>query len=415
MAEGKRGRKEDRMTSADHAEGAGSSRRPRVVHVINSLATGGAETMLTRVVVAADSSRFEHLVLPLREGGFLAERVREAGSLTRPLEVDGARHLITAPFRLAARLRHLRADLVQGWLLQGNLAASLGTILGRPDTPVLWNVRWTLYDPASERLVTRALLRFSGILARHPSHIIFNSHVAVSQHAAIGFPAEKARVIPNGFDVDRFRPDPVARVAIRHELRIPLDAEVVGMVARYDPMKDHEMSLRAAAHIARRRPDAFFVYAGPDVDTHNERLSRLVQGFGLTERVRLLGERQDVARLYASFDVYWMSSVASGIAEGFPNVIAEAMASGVPCVATDVGDARSIIGQAGRIVQSRDWRAFGDATADLLEGGAHTLEPLGREARTRIARDFSLGAVVDAYHALYAEVLDESRERRARR
>ena len=108
---------------------------------------------------------------------------------------------------------------------------------------------------------------------------------------------------------------------------------------------------------------------------------------GLAGRVRLLGERQDVARLYASFDVYWMSSVARGIAEGFPNVIAEAMACGVPCVATDIGDAASIIGQTGRVVQSRDWRAFGDATAELLDGGPETLERLGNEARERIERD----------------------------
>jgi glycosyltransferase involved in cell wall biosynthesis len=149
-------------------------------------------------------------------------------------------------------------------------------------------------------------------------------------------------------------------------------------------------------------------------DTGNEELSRLVKELGLAGRVRLLGERQDVARLYASFDVYWMSSVASGIAEGFPNGIAEAMACGVPCVATNVGDAASIIGQTGRVVPSRDWRAFGDATAELLDAGAPTLGRLRHEARGRIVRDYSLDAVAGAYHALYVEVLAECRERRTR-
>lgn len=168
------------------------------------------------------------------------------------------------------------------------------------------------------------------------------------------------------------------------------------------------MSLRAASDLLQRRPDAVFVYAGRDVDSGNAELTGLIKALGLTGRVRLLGERQDVARLYASFDLYWMSSVARGIAEGFPNVIAEAMACGVPCVATDIGDAASIIGETGRVVRSRDWRAFGDATADLLDSGPAALGRLGIEARARIKRDYSLDGATDAYHALYDEVLERA-------
>jgi glycosyltransferase involved in cell wall biosynthesis len=400
------------MTSADQLRRTKFSRRPRVVHVINSLSTGGAETVLARLVGAADSSRFEHIVLPLREGGPVMERVSEAGALTEALQVDGTRNLLTAPIRLAVRLRKLRPDLVQGWLLQGNLAATVGASLGRLHAPVLWNVRWTLYDVDSERLSTRALLRISGRLARQPWRIIFASQLAVSQHAPIGYPSERARVIPNGFDLEHFHPDPAARVAVRRELDIAADAVVVGMVARYHPMKDHAMSLRAAARLIERGTNAVFVYAGRGVDAGNEELARLINALGLAGRVRLLGERQDVARLYASFDVYWMSSVARGIAEGFPNVIAEAMACGVPCVATNIGDAASIIGQTGRVVRSGDWLAFGDATAGLLDAGPATRGRLGKEARARIERNFSLDAMAGAYHALYVEVLAQCHERR---
>ena len=396
------------MKSVDPTRRSRFTRRPRVVHIINSLTTGGAETMLTRLVGAADSSRFEHIVLPLRADGPLTERVREAGALSEALRVDGTRNLLSAPIRLAARLRELRPDLVQGWLLQGNIAATVGVSLGRRHTPVLWNVRWTLYDVDTERLITQALLRMSGRLARHPRRIIFNSQLAVSQHAAIGYPTERARVIPNGFDTKHFQPDPAARIAVRRELDIPADAAVVGMVARYHPMKDHAMSLRAAAHLLEKRPDTVFVYAGRGVDRGNEELAHMVRALESAGRVRLLGERQDVARLYASFDIYWMPSLARGIAEGFPNVIAEAMACEVPCVATDIGDASTIIGRTGRVVRSSDWRAFGDATAELLNAGPETLGRLGKEARTRIERDYSLGSVSNAYHALYDEVLTEA-------
>jgi glycosyltransferase involved in cell wall biosynthesis len=381
-----------------------TSKCRRIVHVINSLNMGGAETMLARLV-SSDAGTFEHLVLPLLEGGAVTERVRLAGALEAPLRVDGIANLATAPFRLAGRLTSLQPALVHGWLLQGNLAATVGTALARIKTPVLWNVRWTLYDLQSERLRTQALLRLSALLAHHPKQIVFNSRAAVAQHTAIGFPPGKAHVIPNGFDLGRFRPDPEQRAAVRGELKVPAGAMVVGMVARYHPMKDHEVSLRAAARVVARGVDAIFVYAGRNVDDANSALARLIAELGLGARVRLLGERQDVERLYASFDLYWMSSWARGIAEGFPNVIAEAMACGVPCVATDVGDAAWIIGTSGRVVPPRLPQALGDAAAELLATGPDALNRMGLDARARIQRKFALDSVVDAYRALYEEVL----------
>lgn len=383
-------------------------KRRRVVHVINSLNTGGAETMLARLV-SSDTGSFEHFVLPLLEGGAVTERVRLAGALEAPLRVDGIANLATAPFRLAARLKSLHPALVHGWLLQGNLAATLGTTLARIGTPVLWNVRWTLYDLQSEPLRTQALLRLSALLAHQPKQIVFNSRLAVAQHTAIGFPPDRARVIPNGFDLGHFRPDPEQRAAVREELDIPAGAMVVGMIARYHPMKDHEMSLQAAARLVARGIDAVFVYAGRDVDHTNAVLTRLIAELGLGGRVRLLGERQDVERLYASFDLYWMSSWARGMAEGFPNVVAEAMASGVPCVATDVGDAAWIIGDSGRVVPPRRPESLGDAAAELLHAGPEALRQIGLEARLRIQHEFSLESVVDAYRALYDEVLNAAR------
>jgi glycosyltransferase involved in cell wall biosynthesis len=334
--------------------------------------------------------------------------VRDTGALVEPLRVDGAGTLLTAPYRLAARLKQLRPDVVQGWLLQANIAVTVGAGLARIRAPVCWNVRWTLYDVESEPFRTRVLLGLSGRLARFPARIVYNSRLAVAQHAAIGFPPGRARVIPNGFDLDRLRPDPAARTAVRLELKIPPEAKVVGMLARYHPMKDHETSLRAAAHLVERGVDAVFVYAGSDVDNANADLVGLVQHLGLSDRVRLLGDRSDVARLFASFDLYWMSSLASGIAEGFPSVIAEAMACGVPCVATDSGDAAWIIDQTGRVVPSRQPRALGDAAAELLLLDHDELRRMGCEARARIESEFSLESVIAAYEALYTEVLDGS-------
>ncbi len=270
----------------------------------------------------------------------------------------------------------------------------------------MWNVRWTLYDLESERRRTQLLLRLSARLGRRTERIVFNSRLAVSQHTAIGFPADRAIVIPNGFDLDSLHPDPAAREEVRRELDIPATATVVGMVARYHPMKDHVMSLHAAARVLERGLDVVFVYAGRDVDDANPELQATIRDLGLRERVRLLGERQDVARLYATFDLYWMSSWARGMAEGFPNVLAEAMACGVPCVATDVGEAAWLIADTGRVVPSRDPEGLADAVAELLGQGPDALGRSGREARERIKRDFALDSIVDQYSTLYRDVLN---------
>jgi glycosyltransferase involved in cell wall biosynthesis len=180
------------------------------------------------------------------------------------------------------------------------------------------------------------------------------------------------------------------------------------MLARYHPMKDHTTSLHAAARLVERGVNAVFVYGGRGVDDGNEELRTLVRRLGLGARVRLLGERQNVARLYASFDLYWMSSWARGIAEGFPNVVAEAMSCGLPCIATDVGDASWVIGNTGRVVAPRDPRALGDAAAEMVNAGSEALRQLGLDARSRIKRNFSLASIVKAYESLYRELLGRS-------
>ncbi len=164
------------------------------------------------------------------------------------------------------------------------------------------------------------------------------------------------------------------------------------------------MSLRAAARVVERGINAIFVYAGRDLDPTNVTVTTLIRELGLGNRVRLLGERQDVARLYAAFDLYWMSSWARGMGEGFPNVVAEAMACGVPCVTTDVGEAAHVIGTTGRVVPSRDPAALAEGVVELLSPGVD-LQRLGREARARIERNFSLGSVLEEYETLYRELL----------
>jgi glycosyltransferase involved in cell wall biosynthesis len=209
-------------------------------------------------------------------------------------------------------------------------------------------------------------------------------------------------VIPNGFDLNVFRPDPAARLAVRAELGIDAEAVLIGLAARFDPQKDIGSFLRAAARVAAATAKTRFLLCGEGMDAANPVLARLIAETGLGARVHLLGRRADMPRITAALDIA-VSSSAYG--EGFSNALGEALAAAVPAVATDVGDAREIVGREGRIVPIRDPEALAAAMAELIALGAEGRARLGHEARARMARDYALDAIARRYRAIYEEVL----------
>jgi glycosyltransferase involved in cell wall biosynthesis len=198
-----------------------------------------------------------------------------------------------------------------------------------------------------------------------------------------------------------FRPDPAARLSVRKELSVPDDAVLVGMVARFHPVKDHRTFLRAAQLLHSRLANARFVLVGSGITRENAGLCRMVDECGLADAVDLLGPRTDVPRLTAALDVACLSSWS----ESSPFVLCEAMCCGVPCVASDVGDSRLLIGDTGKIVPPRNPQALADALLWLLQRPLGQLNTLGQMARKR-ASMFSLDLAVDNYKTLYAKLTE---------
>jgi glycosyltransferase involved in cell wall biosynthesis len=204
-------------------------------------------------------------------------------------------------------------------------------------------------------------------------------------------------VIPNGVDVEQFRPDAAARQRLRVELNLPADAIVVAMVARVDPMKDHDTFLAASGRAAMARADAYFMLIGKDTPA----LSRKAAEHGLTGRMKLLGLRTDVNRLLPGAD---LACLSSAFGEGFPTVLAEAMACGVPCVTTDVGDARAIVGETGLVVPPRNPVALAGAIRDLIDRASAGRAILGQAARARVEKNYALPGIVERYQSLYEDL-----------
>ncbi|MFN4282898.1 MAG: glycosyltransferase [Alphaproteobacteria bacterium] len=379
----------------------------KILHVITGLSTGGAEMMLVKLLANLPADETRHVVVSLTGGGPLADRIAALGVPVVQLGMNrpGFARLpaLAAGFlRLRRLIRAERPDLVQAWMYHANLVAGLAA-LGFRAPPVIWGIRQSDLDPKISKPATIRVAKLGGLLSRALSDtILCCSEVARVAHERIGYDPARMVVIPNGFDLGEFKPDAAARAALRRELNLPDAAPLVGLIARFDSQKDHRGFLAAAAQARRAVPDAHFLLCGGGVDAANRQLAGWIDDFDLGTRCRLLGARADMPAVTAALDIA-VSSSAFG--EGFPNVLGEAMACGVPCVATDVGDSRMIVGQAGRVVGPRDPAALADAIVDLLRLPADARAALGAEARARVAERFEIGVIARRYLALYRDTL----------
>lgn len=371
-----------------------------VTHVITGLNTGGAETMLVNVLSRTDRTRFTPSVISLTDLGPLADRIRaldvEVEAIGMPRGMPDLKGLL----RLARRLRERRPHAVQTWMYHANLVGGLAARLAG-NLPVAWGIHHTSLEPGGLKPMTIRIAKAAAWVSRLvPDRIVCCAEAAVRVHAAIGYAPERLMTIPNGFDTARFHPDPQARAGVRQELAIPEVAPVIGLVGRYDPQKDHPNFALAAGVLAKRLPEVCFVLCGDGITRDNAELVAMLEEAGVLERCRLLGRREDVPRLQASFDL----ATSSSWGEAFPLAVGEAMASGVPCVVTDVGDSALLVGTTGLAVPAKNPEALAGAWEALLAEGEGRLRERGEQARRRIEEHFSLEHVTRRYEALYEEL-----------
>ncbi len=374
----------------------------RVAHVITGLELGGAEMMLWKLLATLERSVFEPLVVSLVAPGPMGERIAGLGIRVETLQMRRGLPSPGVLLRLVRLLLGFRPDLIQTWMYHADLLGALARpLVGRgARRPLLvWNIRQSDLDPLQTRRATRLVARLNGLLSHlAPERIICCSQRAREVHCALGYREHGLIVIPNGFDLERFRPDLAARIALRVELGIPVAAPFLGLVARLDPQKDVPTFLQTAALVRSARPECRFLLCGQAMDGGNRTLGDWIAAAGLGGAISLLGPRSDTQRVFAALDLL-VSSSAYG--EGFPNVIGEAMACGVPCAVTDVGDSRLIVGDTGASVAPRDPAALARAILRLLNEGPQSLVRRGAAARARIAADYALVSIAARYAGLY--------------
>ena len=364
----------------------------RIVHVITSTRVGGAEMMLYKVLSRLDHKRFQSIVVSLESPGTLSEWIERLPHPVYSLHVRSGRLKVR---NIIKEIRRFQPDIIQGWMVHGNIAAQLMTVLLPRDVPVLWNVRHSL--PFPNNPMTAALVRLMAYTSSRARWILYNSHASALKHEALGYDPRRTLVIPNGFDCSAFRPDAEARASIRNELGLSDGVPLIGLVARVHPDKDHGNFLRAAGQLVSPGEPAHFLMVGRGTKAY---LAAQSAALKLTGRYHALDEGRDMPAIMNALDIATCSSQT----EAFPNVIGEAMACGVPAVVTDVGDSARLVGGIGRVVPVRNSAALAKAWRELLDLGQVACRELGEASRRRILSEFSLERVVPYYEHLYWDV-----------
>lgn len=353
----------------------------RVLHIITGLGAGGAETMMVQLATALQEQGLPQHVVSLRDRGAHAERLRDAGIGVTELEIGSVLSAAGGLTRLALLVRRENPGVIQGWMYHGNVAAAAAHRVARKGTRLMWNIRASNMD--AERY--GRIIRWNARLSARPDIVLTNSHASVDLHRGYGFRPRRLMVVHNGIDVEKYRPEPKKRAAIRKELGIDRDAIVAAVVARVDPMKDHGGFLEALSELPH--VTGLLVGAG-------------TQELDLPAKVVALGLRQDVERVHRAADLIVMSSAYG---EGFSNALAEGMSSGLVPVSTDVGDAKLIVGETGRIVPPGSPEMLSAAIEAEAALSSEVRYSRGMAARQRILDNFTLARAVEVYARLYQD------------
>ena len=373
-----------------------------ICFLIRSLDRGGAERQLTQL--AADLKERGHTVrvITFYPGGTFEKQLVASGVPVSCMNKRGRWHLFGFLRDLRRELRFRRPDVLYSFLTSSNvLSAILSFAL--PGIGLVWGIRVSDMELTAYGRLDRLISGLERLLARVPLISIANSQAGADICRARGFPESRVACIPNGIDLDRFRPDPGARNALRRRLGLAEETFLVGMIARYDPMKGVDIFLEAAKNMSGGNPDIRFLLAGNGMGRDNPELMDAIARFGPGEQVIPLGACDDVESVLAGLD---MATLSSRFGEGFANVIGEAMACGVPVVATDVGDAAVILGDAGWTVPPGDARALSEAWQKIFALPAETRASAGIAGRRRIEEHFERRSVAARTEELLAKVLD---------
>ena len=365
---------------------------PRVIHLITGLERGGAERFLYNLISNGLKGQFNNSVISLMGEGYYGKLLKKKKIPVFCLNMDRGQINFLAAKMLRKILIERKPDIIQGWMYHGNLAALLGYLMVRKKIKLSWTIRLSLEIYSRMKLTTRLAIKLGSYVSKIPDLIIYNSIRSLKQHRAIGYNNENDFSIPNGFDTKTWKPNKKIRLNLRNKFGISNTTKVIGYVGRGDDQKDIPTLFKAFDRVCKKHSNVILLTVGRNLTKYSTKNKNII----------FLGQQSNVQDLMKAFDLLCLSSKA----EGFPNVIGEAMSTGIPCVTTDVGDAKDIVGKTGWISPPNDPITLAKCLDNALKNSHGQLEKYGKIARKKIISNFSIDDIKNQYISLYNSTLD---------
>jgi glycosyltransferase involved in cell wall biosynthesis len=365
--------------------------KKKVVFLIRYLNYGGAQRQLVTLVKALHQEDcLDVTVLHFYSGGPLLKDLIDRGITIISLEKQERWDVWGFFGRLFGHLKRIQPDVLHGYLGEANIV-SMFVKPFFPSTRIIWGIRGSNTPSGRYGWLGSLLSLLERLLSSFTDLIIVNSHTGKTDYLDRGYAPDKMVVISNGIDTERFQPDSEAGAKVRSEWGIPENTILIGLVGRLSPMKDHPTFLQAAALLSKEREDVRFVCVGVGDENYAKELYQLADDLGISEKIIWAGGRSDMPAVFNALNIACSSS-SDG--EGFPNVVGEAMACGVPCVVTDVGDSAWIVGDKGIVVPPKNPEALAAGWNSLLNLALTDKLALGEKARKTIVEKFSVKNLV---------------------
>lgn len=362
----------------------------KILHIITGLGAGGAEANLYRLCLSEKDN--VHYVISLLGMGVYGPLLEKKGIKVFELKLDDSFIKIDVIICLYKIIKKINPDVVQAWMYHANF---IGGIIAKISgvKKICWGIHHSNIDPSTSKKTTLFLTKISALFSYIiPTSIIYCADKSLSVHEGIGYNKKISKVIYNGFDIDYFKIG-----SERFDLNEQIESFFkIGFVARFDPLKDFDNFFHAIAIASNKlKVPCKCIMVGSGVDASNLELLGKIKKYNISDLVILLGRRDDIPKIMNSIDILVLSSYS----EAFPNVLGEAMATSVPCITTDVGDAKKIVGDTGWVVPIRDPERLALAIQDAYSEFKKNFfwENRKKMAQIRISENFSLNKMVIEY------------------
>ena len=367
------------------------------LHIITSLRIGGAETMLLRLIKYKPDLVKSTIVISLTDNGEIGRILRSLGVSVISLGVHNWASIFKALFKLTKIIQNEKPAIIHTWMYHANILGGIAAFLAK-NKNIIWSIRrseCTRDESLSTYIVMRIGAIFSNVV---PKVVVCVAESGLKNHQKYGYKPDNMIVIPNGFDLEQLKPDQVIRKEIRKELNIYDDEVVIGCVGRFHKSKGYEILIASSMEVIKLHKKVRYLLIGRDLDQRNTVLMEWINNTGFSDHFLLAGEKQNIADYMSAMDIFCLSSIT----EGFPNVVGEAMASGLPCVVTSVGDVQKITGNNAILVRPKNKKLLSDGICEMLNLNDEKRIKIGLNGRKKIEKEYPIKLICEKYFTLYS-------------